>query len=227
METNNEMRVTKRDGQLQDIAFDKILERVKKLGQEAKININYSSLVMKVIDQLYDKIPTSKIDELAAEQCASMSTLNPDYGILSGRIIVSNHQKNTDSNFHMVVNRLYNFTDINEKKKPLLSDKLFEFVEIYSQEIEDIIDYERDYLIDYFGFKTLERAYLFKVGKKTVERPQHMWMRVAIGIHGDLSNPNSLALVKETYNFMSLKYFTHATPTLFNSGTPRPQMSSC
>ena len=227
MENNNEMRVTKRDGELQDIAFDKILERVKKLGQEAKININYSSLVMKVIDQLYDKIPTSKIDELAAEQCASMSTLNPDYGTLSGRIIVSNHQKNTDPNFHMVVNRLYNFTDINGKKKPLLSDKLFEFVSTYSQEIEDMIDYERDYLIDYFGFKTLERSYLFKVGKMVVERPQHMWMRVAIGIHGHLINPNSLALVKETYNFMSLKYFTHATPTLFNSGTPRPQMSSC
>jgi ribonucleoside-diphosphate reductase alpha subunit len=232
METNNEMRVTKRDGELQDIAFDKILERVKKLGQEAKININYSSLVMKVIDQLYDKIPTSKIDELAAEQCASMSTLNPDYGILSGRIIVSNHQKNTDSNFHMVVNTLYNFTDINGKKKPLLSDKLFEFVSTYSQEIEDMIDYERDYLIDYFGFKTLERSYLFKVGKKTVERPQHMWMRVAIGIHGytgshGYTKEKALQLVKETYDLMSLKYFTHATPTLFNSGTPRPQMSSC
>ena len=232
MENNNEMRVTKRDGELQDIAFDKILERVKKLGQEAKININYSSLVMKVIDQLYDKIPTSKIDELAAEQCASMSTLNPDYGTLSGRIIVSNHQKNTDPNFHMVVNRLYNFTDINGKKKPLLSDKLFEFVATYTQEIEDMIDYERDYLIDYFGFKTLERSYLFKVGKKTVERPQHMWMRVAIGIHGytgshGYTKEKALQLVKETYNFMSLKYFTHATPTLFNSGTPRPQMSSC
>ena len=145
-----DMRVTKRNGELQDIAFDKILERVKKLGQEAKININYSSLVMKVIDQLYDKIPTSKIDELAAEQCASMSTLNPDYGTLAGRIIVSNHQKNTDPNFYMVVNRLYNFRDINGKKKPLLSNTLFEFVATYTQEIEDMIDYERDYLIDYF-----------------------------------------------------------------------------
>jgi ribonucleotide reductase alpha subunit len=228
MENNNEMRVTKRNGELQDIAFDKILERVKKLGQEAKININYSSLVMKVIDQLYDKIPTSKIDELAAEQCASMSTLNPDYGTLAGRIIVSNHQKNTDPNFYMVVNRLYNFRDINGKKKPLLSNTLFEFVATYTQEIEDMIDYERDYLIDYFGFKTLERSYLFKVGNKTVERPQHMWMRVAIGIHGYTSaNGLSLQLVKETYDLMSLKYFTHATPTLFNSGTPRPQMSSC
>ena len=227
MENNNEMRVTKRNGELQDISFDKILERVKKLGQEAKININYSSLVMKVIDQLYDKIPTSKIDELAAEQCASMSTLNPDYGILSGRIIVSNHQKNTDPNFYMVVNRLYNFRDINGKKKPLLSNTLFEFVATYTQEIEDMIDYERDYLIDYFGFKTLERSYLFKYDNIVIERPQHMWMRVAIGIHGDSNNPNSLALVKETYDLMSLKYFTHATPTLFNAGTPRPQMSSC
>lgn len=231
MENNNEMRVTKRNGELQDIAFDKILERVKKLGQEAKININYSSLVMKVIDQLYDKIPTSKIDELAAEQCASMSTLNPDYGTLAGRIIVSNHQKNTDPNFYMVVNRLYNFRDINGKKKPLLSNTLFEFVATYTQEIENMIDYERDYLIDYFGFKTLERSYLFKVGNKTVERPQHMWMRVAIGIHGYTDNSytkeKALQLVKETYDLMSLKYFTHATPTLFNSGTPRPQMSSC
>lgn len=231
MENNNEMRVTKRNGELQDISFDKILERVKKLGQEAKININYSSLVMKVIDQLYDKIPTSKIDELAAEQCASMSTLNPDYGTLAGRIIISNHQKNTDPNFYMVVNRLYNFRDINGKKKPLLSNTLFEFVATYTQEIEDMIDYERDYLIDYFGFKTLERSYLFKCDNIVIERPQHMWMRVAIGIHGYTDNSYTkekvLQLVKETYDLMSQKYFTHATPTLFNAGTPRPQMSSC
>lgn len=231
MENNNEMRVTKRNGELQDISFDKILERVKKIGQEAKININYSSLVMKVIDQLYDKIPTSKIDELAAEQCASMSTLNPDYGTLAGRIIVSNHQKNTDPNFYMVVNRLYNFRDINGKKKPLLSNTLFEFVATYTQEIEDMIDYERDYLIDYFGFKTLERSYLFKYDNIVIERPQHMWMRVAIGIHGYTDNSytkeKALQLVKETYDLMSQKFFTHATPTLFNAGTPRPQMSSC
>jgi len=227
MENNNEMRVTKRDGELQEIAFDKIMSRVKKIGQEANININYSSLVMKVIDQLYDMIPTSKIDELAAEQCASMSTLNPDYGTLSGRIIISNHQKNTESCFHMVVNRLYNFRDSHGNKKPLLSDAFFEFVATYTQEIEDMIDYERDYLIDYFGFKTLERSYLFKVDKRIVERPQHMWMRVAIGIHGHETNEKALQLVKETYDLMSCKYFTHATPTLFNSGTPRPQMSSC
>jgi ribonucleoside-diphosphate reductase alpha subunit len=223
----NDMRVTKRDGELEDIAFDKILSRIKKLGQEAGIQINYSSLVMKVIDQLYDTIPTTKIDELTAEQCASMSTSNPDYGTLASRIVVSNHHKNTDPYYDMVINRLYNFKNVHGKVKPLISKELFEYYANNQSEIEDMFDYNRDYLIDYFGFKTLERAYLFKVGDKIIERPQHMWMRVAIGIHGDLTNPNSLRLVKETYDLMSLKYFTHATPTLFNAGTPRQQLSSC
>lgn len=227
MENINEMRVTKRDGQLEDIAFDKILSRVKKLGQEVNIQINYSSLAMKVIDQLYDKIETAKIDELAAEQCASLSTNHPDYGTLAARIVVSNHQKNTDPYFDMVVNRLYNFKNIHGEVKPLISKEFFEYYANNQSEIEKMFDYERDYLIDYFGFKTLERAYLFRVDNKIVERPQHMWMRVAIGIHGDLNNPNSLSLVKETYDLMSLKYFTHATPTLFNAGTPRQQLSSC
>jgi ribonucleoside-diphosphate reductase alpha chain len=227
MEITNDMRVTKRNGELQDIAFDKIQERVKKLGNEAGIQINYSSLVMKVIDQLYDKISTAKIDELAAEQCASMSTNNPDYGTLAARIIISNHQKNTDSYFDMVINRLSNFKNLKGEVKPLISKELFEYYANNQVEIDDMFDYDRDYLIDYFGFKTLERAYLFRIGDKIVERPQHMWMRVAIGIHGDLNNPNSLSLVKETYDLMSQKFFTHATPTLFNAGTPRPQLSSC
>ena len=226
----NDMRVTKRDGNLEDIEFDKILSRIKKLGQEVNIQINYSSLTMKVIDQLYDKIPTTKIDELAAEQCAAMSTLNPDYGTLAARIVVSNHQKNTHPYFSNIVNILYNFKDINGNKMPLLSDNLFEFTSDHLAEIEDMIDYERDYLIDYFGFKTLEKAYLFRIGNIIVERPQHMWMRVAIGIHGDSKSEKpeeTLRLVKETYDLMSQKYFTHATPTLFNAGTPRPQLSSC
>jgi ribonucleoside-diphosphate reductase alpha subunit len=182
---------------------------------------------MKVIDQLYDKIPTAKIDELAAEQCASMSTSNPDYGTLASRIVVSNHEKNTDPYFNMVVNRLYNFKNSNGKVKPLISKDFFEYYSNNQSEIDNMFDYNRDYLIDYFGFKTLERAYLFKIGNKIIERPQHMWMRVAIGIHGDLNNSNSLMLVKETYDLMSQKYFTHATPTLFNAGTPRQQLSSC
>jgi ribonucleoside-diphosphate reductase alpha subunit len=226
----NDMRVTKRNGELEEIAFDKILSRIKKLGQEAGIQINYVSLTMKVIDQLYDKIPTTKIDELAAEQCASMSTSNPDYGTLASRIIVSNHHKNTHPYFSNIVNILYNFKDIHGKKNPLLSDNLFYFTSDHIAEIENMIDYERDYLIDYFGFKTLERAYLFKVGDTIIERPQHMWMRVAIGIHSDSKSEDikeTLRLVKETYDLMSLKYFTHATPTLFNAGTPRQQLSSC
>ena len=230
METTTEMRVTKRDGELQEVAFDKILERVKKLGQEAGIHINYSSLVMKVIDQLYDKIPTAKIDELAAEQCASLSTNHPDYAALSARIIISNHQKNTGSEFSNVMKTLHEFTDSKGENKPLVSQKLWDFTHNYSEELNQMIDHERDYLIDYFGFKTLERAYLFRVNNTIVERPQHMWMRVAVGIHGDLNNENqeeTLRLVKESYDLMSQKYFTHATPTLFNAGTPRPQMSSC
>jgi ribonucleotide reductase alpha subunit len=224
---NSEMRVQKRNGSLEENSFDKILNRIKKLGHEANIQINYSSLVMKVIDQLYDKIPTTKIDELAAEQCASLSTLHPDYGALAARIVVSNHHKNTESKFSDIINTLYNFTDIHGLNYPLVSSNLYNFVSLYSDEINDMIVHDRDYLIDYFGFKTLERAYLFKYNGQIVERPQHMWMRVAIGIHGSINDGNSLALVKETYDLMSQKYFTHATPTLFNAGTPRPQLSSC
>jgi len=227
MENSQEMRVTKRNGNQQEVSFDKILERVKKLGLEVGIQINYSSLVMKVIDQLYDTIPTGKIDELAAEQCAAMSTNHPDYGVLAGRIIISNHQKNTSEIFFDTMSELYDFKNLKEENKPLISDKLWNFTIKYATEIEEMIDYDRDYLIDYFGFKTLERAYLFKVNNKVIERPQHMWMRVAIGIHGDIYNPESISLVKETYDLMSQKYFTHATPTLFNAGTPRPQLSSC
>lgn len=222
-----DMRVTKRNGELEEIAFDKILARIKKLGAEVGIHINYQQLVMKVIDQLYDKISTAKIDELAAEQCASMSTLHPDYGTLASRIVVSNHQKNTDSNFSTVMNNLYNFNDIHGIHKPLVSESLYQFTNKHSLELDSMIVYDRDYLIDYFGFKTLERAYLFKKGSKIVERPQHMWMRVAVGIHGDINNSDALRLVKESYDLMSQKFFTHATPTLFNAGTVRPQMSSC
>ena len=229
MENLTEMRVTKRNGHLQEVAFDKILERVKKLGSEAGIHINYSSLTMKVIDQLYDTIPTTKIDELAAEQCASMSTNNPDYSTLAARIIISNHQKNTEPLFSNIIQTLYEFKNTAGLHKPLVSDALWNFTKKYSSQLNEMIDYNRDYLIDYFGFKTLERAYLFRTNNKIVERPQHLWMRVAVGIHGDLNNvnDNSLRLIKETYDLMSLKYFTHATPTLFNAGTPRPQLSSC
>jgi len=230
MENSIEMRVTKRNGKLQDVAFDKILGRVKKIGQEANIRINYSSLVKKVIDQIYDTIPTSKIDELVGEQCAALSTNHYDYSILASRIVISNHQKNTEDNFASVMKTLYEFKDVHNNSFPLVSETLWKFTETHQSSINKMIDYNRDYLIDFFGFKTLERAYLFKCDDKVVERPQHMWMRVAIGIHGDPEHTDQsecLGLVKETYDLMSQKYFTHATPTLFNAGTPRSQLSSC
>jgi len=227
MENTNDMYVIKRNGNREELSFDKILNRIRKLGIEAGIHINYQSLVIKVIDQLYNNIHTSKIDELAAEQCAVMSTIHPDYSTLAGLIIVSNHQKNTNPLFSSVMQDLFNFKDIHGKHRPLISEKLWEFTQKYETELNNMIVHERDNLIDYFGFKTLDRAYLFKLDNKIVERPQHMWLRVSIGIHGDICDPNALHLIKETYDLMSQKYFTHATPTLFNSGTPNPQLSSC
>jgi len=224
MSQNDEMCVIKRNNQKEEVSFDKILNRVKNLGNEAEppLIVNYSSLVMKVIDQLYPDIPTSVIDELTAEQCASLSTKHPDYGSLASRVIISNNHKNTSKSLKEAVAALWNFKDIHNNQSSLVSDELNNVVEENHEELEKMIDYKRDYLIDYFGFKTLERAYLMRVNNKIVECPQHMWMRVAIGIHG-----NDLVSVKETYDLMSQKYFTHATPTLYNAGTPRPQLSSC
>jgi ribonucleoside-diphosphate reductase alpha chain len=214
-----EMNVTKRNCELETVSFDKILKRMKRQGPEIKVN--YTALAMKVIDQLYDGIFTAKIDELSAEQCASMASVHPDYNTLAGRIIVSSHQKNTQESFTDVMTQLYEFRDKNGEQSPLVSAELMAVIQAHP-EIDTFCDYSRDFLIDYFGFKTLDRAYLMKISGKAVERPQHMWMRVAVGIHGfNIEN------VKETYDWMSQKYFTHATPTLFNAGTPRPQLSSC
>jgi ribonucleotide reductase alpha subunit len=227
MGDNNEMKVLKRNGQLETMSFDKILSRIKTLGNEANIQINYSLLSMKVIDQLYDNIETSKIDELTAEQCAAMSTIHPDYGTLASRIVISNHQKNTNGSFVHVMKSLYEFKDVHGNHHPLISDKVWNFVQTHSNVLDRIVQGDRDYLIDYFGFKTLERSYLFRIHDVVVERIQYMWLRVSIGIHLNADPQNALQLVKETYHLMSLKYFTHATPTLFNAGTPRPQLSSC
>lgn len=221
------MNVIKRNGKLETLSFDKILQRIRKIGIDQGININYQSLTMKVIDRLYDKIPTQKIDEFAAEQCAVLSTLHPDYAILASHIIISNHQKATEENFYNVVNKLYQFKDKKGCHKPIVSKSYFEFTKKYKKELNTMIDYSRDYLIDYFGFKTLERAYLLKIEDKVLERPQHMWLRVSIAIHSNILNEDCLSYIKETYDLMSLKYFTHATPTLFNAGTPSQQLSSC
>ena len=218
----DEMRVLKRNGKYENVGFDKILKRVKSIGQECGIKLNYTTFVMKVIDQLYDGIPTAKIDELTAEQCASLSIQHPDYNILAGRLIVSNHHKNTASSFFSVMKKLYQFKDVHQKPYPLVNKYFFETVEKNKDELDKMIDHERDYLIDYFGFKTLERSYLMKIGGIVVERPQYLWLRVAVAIHGD-----NLEKVRTTYDLLSQKYFTHATPTLFNAGTPNQQLSSC
>ena len=221
---DKEMKVIKRNGEYEEVSFDKILRRVKKIGSQANpsLTINYSQLVMKVIDQLYDNIPTHIIDELTAEQCASMCTKHTDYSILASRIIVSNSHKNTIASFYEAMKKLYNFTDVHGNHSSLIDENLWTITENNREKIENMIDYERDYFFDYFGFKTLERAYLMRIDKTIIERPQHMWMRVALAIHGQ-----DFALVKETYDMLSQKYFIHATPTLFNAGTPRPQLSSC
>jgi len=211
---NNDMTVVKRNGELEDVAFDKILNRIRRIGTEVGIQINYTSLAMKVIDQLYNKITTTQLDELTAEQCAALSATHPDYYTLAGRIIISNNHKNTEGSFTNVMNQFY---DAN-----MISPDTWESIRKNSEELEKIIDYQRDYLIDYFGFKTLERSYLFRINGIIIERPQHMWLRVSVGIHG-----TDIALIKETYDLMSQKYFTHATPTLFNAGTNRNQLSSC
>ena len=223
---NLEEYVLKRNGKREIISFDKILKRVKNLGKSNignnELNINYTALCKKIIDRLYDNIPTYKIDELTAQQCASLATTHPDYGTLASRILISNHHKNTKYSFIEVTEMLYNNLDVHKESSPIVNDEYYEISKKHHKEIEEMIDYSRDYLIDYFGFKTLERAYLIKINKKIIERPQHMWMRVALAIHGE-----NLEKVKDTYNHMSQKYFTHATPTLFNAGTTRQQMSSC
>ena len=218
----DEMKVMKRDKALEVIQFDKILKRVKNIGDDANLNLSYSSLVMKVIDQLYDGIPTSKIDELTAQQCATLSMNKYDYSILASRIILSNHQKNTETCILKITEQLYNFKDINGVHSPLVSKKHYENVKKHYEYLNSILDFKKDYNIDYFGFKTLERAYLMKVNNNVIERPQHMFLRVALCIH-----ESNMEKVKETYDLMSDKYFIHATPTLYNAGTPRPQLSSC
>jgi ribonucleotide reductase alpha subunit len=214
------MKVIKRNGEFEDVSFDKVLMRLKNLSNDLTINV--SELAQKVCARIYDGVKTCELDEMAAYLCSSMSLNNPEYNILASRIIISNHHKNTSPSFSETVITLYNNKDIHNNNYPLVSDELYNIVSKNKEKLNTYIDYQRDYLFDYFGFKTLERAYLIKVGKKIIERPQHMWMRVAIGIHG-----NDIKDVLQTYDLLSKKYFTHATPTLFNSGTKRPQLSSC
>lgn len=203
--------------------FDKITARVRKLCYGLNELVDPVKVAMRVIEGLYDGVTTSELDNLAAETAATMTTSHPDYARLAARISVSNLHKNTKKSFSEVMTDLYEYVNPRTgNKAPLLSDEVYEVIMKHADELDSTIIYNRDFGYDYFGFKTLERSYLLKLNGQIAERPQHMLMRVSVGIHLD-----DLESVKETYELMSKKYFTHATPTLFNSGTPKPQMSSC
>ncbi|MCL5245600.1 ribonucleoside-diphosphate reductase subunit alpha [Cellulophaga sp. 20_2_10] len=217
------MYVVKRDGRKELIMFDKITARVRKLCYGLNALVDPLKVAMRVIEGLYDGVTTSELDNLAAEIAATMTTSHPDYAKLAARISVSNLHKNTKKSFSEVMKDLYEYVNPRTgKEAPLLSDEVFKVIQDNAEKLDSTIIYNRDFGYDYFGFKTLERSYLLKLSGKIAERPQHMLMRVSIGIH-----LNDLDAAIETYELMSKKYFTHATPTLFNSGTPKPQMSSC
>ncbi|HRG54052.1 MAG TPA: ribonucleoside-diphosphate reductase subunit alpha, partial [Bacteroidia bacterium] len=218
------MYVIKRDGNRESVKFDKITARIQKLcyGLDP-VHVTPINVAMKVIEGIYEGVTTSELDNLAAETAASLTTKHPDYALLASRIAVSNLHKNTNKSFSKTMEALYNYIDPKTgKKAPLLADDVYEIISKNAQELDSTIIYDRDFGYDYFGFKTLERSYLLKLNGQVAERPQHMIMRVAVGIHKD-----DIAAAIETYNLMSERWFTHATPTLFNAGTPKPQMSSC
>jgi len=217
------MYVLKRDGRKEPMMFDKITARVRKLCYGLNDLVDPVKVAMRVIEGLYDGVTTSELDNLAAEIAATLTTAHPDYAKLAARISVSNLHKNTKKSFYETMKDLYEYVNPRTgKKAPLLSDEVFKVISENADELDSTIIYNRDFGYDYFGFKTLERSYLLKLNGKIAERPQHMLMRVAVGIH-----LNDLESAIETYELMSKKFFTHATPTLFNSGTPKPQMSSC
>lgn len=218
------MLVVKRDGHRESVKFDKITARIEKLcyGLDPKF-VNPVEVAMKVINGLYDGVTTQELDNLAAEIAATMTTRHPDFAKLAARIAVSNLHKTTSKSFSNTMKRLYQYVDPKTgQNAPLISKETWKVIKEHAAAIDEAIIYDRDFSYDYFGFKTLERSYLMKIDGKTVERPQHMLMRVAVGIHGQ-----DIAAAIETYNLMSEKWFTHATPTLFNAGTPKPQLSSC
>ncbi len=218
------MYVIKRDGSKESIKFDKITARIQKLCYALDpIHVQPVEVAMKVIQGIYPGVTTSELDNLAAETAASMTVKHPDYALLASRIAVSNLHKNTEKSFSKTMEALYKYIDPKTgAKASLLSDEVFEIIQNNAQLLDSSIIYDRDFGYDYFGFKTLERSYLLKLHGKVAERPQHMLMRVSVGIHKE-----DVAAAVETYNLMSERWFTHATPTLFNSGTPKPQMSSC
>ena len=218
------MYVIKRDGKQETVKFDKITARIEKLcyGLNPAL-VDAIDVAKKVIEGLFDGVTTSELDNLAAETAASLTTKHPDYALLASRIAVSNLHKNTIKSFSETMKLLYNYVDPkNGKKAPLLADDVWEIIEKNAEELDSNIIYDRDFGFDYFGFKTMEKSYLLKLDGKIAERPQHLFMRVAVGIHKE-----DIESAIKTYNLMSERWFTHGTPTLFNAGTPKPQMSSC
>ncbi|MGB1306017.1 MAG: ribonucleoside-diphosphate reductase subunit alpha [Flavobacteriales bacterium] len=217
------MFVLKRDGRKEAVKFDKITARIQKLCYGFSDLVDPTAVAMKVIEGIYEGVTTSELDNLAAEVSASMTTRHPDYALLASRISVSNLHKDTKKSFSETMKDLYDFVNPKTgKKAPLIADDVIKIIKKNAELLDSTIIYDRDFGYDYFGFKTLERSYLLRLNGKIAERPQHMLMRVAIGIHKE-----DIQSAIETYELMSQKYFTHATPTLFNAGTPKPQMSSC
>jgi ribonucleoside-diphosphate reductase alpha subunit len=218
------MLVIKRDGRRESVKFDKVTARIEKLCYGLDSNyVQPVEIAKKVINGIYDGVTTVELDNLAAETAASLTTKHPDFAKLSARIAISNLHKVTSKSFSNTMKRLYTYVDPKTgENAPLVSKEFYKVVKEHAAQLDSTIIYDRDFNYDYFGFKTLERSYLMKIEGKIIERPQHMLMRVAVGIHMD-----DIASVVETYNLLSDKWFTHATPTLFNAGTPKPQLSSC
>lgn len=217
------MYVVKRDGRKEAVKFDKITARIVKMCYGLDPLVSPEMIAMKVIEGLYDGVLTTDLDNLAAEVAASKTLDHPDYALLASRIAVSNMHKNTKKVFSDVVEDLYNYIDLKTNKRAsLIADDVYEAVQKHKDTLDSSVIYDRDFKYDYFGFKTLERSYLLRINGIIVERPQHMLMRVSLGIHKD-----DIQAVLKTYDLLSEGWFTHATPTLFNSGTPKPQMSSC
>jgi len=217
------MFVLKRNGKTESVKFDKVTARIEKLSYSLSPLVNVLDVAKKTIEGIYEGVPTTELDNLAAETAASLTTTHPDYAILASRIAVSNLHKNTIKSFSETMRLLYDYTDeTTGKRLPLISDEVMQIIEANAELLDSTLIYDRDFAFDYFGFKTLEKSYLLRINGKVVERPQHMYMRVSLGIHKE-----DVESAIHTYNLMSERWFTHATPTLFNAGTPKPQMSSC
>jgi ribonucleoside-diphosphate reductase alpha chain len=217
------MFVVKRDGRKETVKFDKITARISKLCYGLNPIVDPLKIAMKVIEGVFDGVTTSQLDTLAAEIAATNTTTHPDYALLASRIAIGNLHKNTTKSFSQTITDLYSYVDPKTGKSAgLIAEDVYQVVMENAPLLDSTIIYDRDFQFDYFGFKTLEKSYLLKMYGKVVERPQHLFMRVAVGIH-----KTDLDEIVKTYNMISEGWFTHATPTLFNAGTPKPQMSSC